>query len=198
VSLAAVLGIVGLSGTVNDLQIFHLGPLSVELARDLLGRLAEGEEFPLPPAVRDRILERIDWPTPYLLQLLFRELLTRVRYRKACLDEALVDQAYAGLLEAENRVLFNHWIERLADPFLMPQERDLRKALLRAAARDRRGTSENSVLQIRTKVAPNLDSMAVLTSLAHDGYLIRQGSRWRFNSSLLRDWWRKWQAEETD
>jgi len=193
VGLDAVLSKVGLSGTVNDLQIFHLGPLTPDLAMDLLDQLSEGEQFPLPPAVRNRILERIDWPIPYHLQLLFRAIQHRVQRQGKVLDEALVDQAYESLLAAENQMLFSHWLERLDDLLLKPQERDLQRALLRGAAKDRRGLSQNSILQINTKVAPDLNALVVLTSLARDGYLTQQDNRWRFNSSLLRDWWRKWQ-----
>jgi hypothetical protein len=194
--LDVVVKTVGLSGTINDLDSFSLGPLTAEWSRELLRRLSEGEDLALPEKVRERILEHIDWPIPFHLQLLFREVLSRAKFRGQNLDPRLVDEAYQSLLSAENYKHFSHWTERLNDPFLTPQERDLRKALLRAAARDRRGLSSNTIQQIRMTAAPDADIDAILLGLNHDGYLTFAKGRWQFTSSLLRDWWRKWQVKE--
>ncbi len=196
IGLAGVVEAAGLTGTVNDLYSFRLGPLSAELARDLLRRLSEGEGLPLPVEVVEMMLQRMDWLVPYHLQLLFQEILSSVKFRGHLLSVALVENAYQALLAAENRTYFNHWIERLEQTFT-PQERDLAKALLWAAARDRKGVSKGTVLQIRRKVAPEVNAMTVLTRLDHDGYLTSHEDRWRFTSALLRDWWHKWQVKET-
>ncbi len=188
---------VNLSGTINDLVSFKLGPLEPGEARELLRRLSKGEGLPLSESVQDRILERIDSPVPYYLQLLFREMLTRTKFHQATVDERLVDDAYESLLSAEKMMYFSHWKERLDDdPFLRPQERDLRHAFLQAAARDREGLSPGTIVQIRVAVASDIDAQAVLLALSYDGYLTRDGDRWRFTSTLLRDWWRRWQVKE--
>jgi uncharacterized protein len=196
IGLAGVVEAAGLTGTVNDLHSFRLGPLTAELSRELLRRLSEGEGIPLPADVVERILERIDWPVPYHLQLLFQEILKNVKFRGRPVDVGLVEEAYQALLAAEYKTYFNHWVERLEEAF-HPQQRDLGKALLWAAARDRNGVSQGTVFQIRRRTAPDVNAMAVLTGLDHDGYLTLHDGRWRFTSALLRDWWRKWQVKET-
>jgi hypothetical protein len=187
---------VGLSVTINDLDTFTLGPLSEGQARKLLQCLSEGEDLPLPEAVRARMLKYIDWPVPFYLQLLFREVLSRVKFRGAVLDERLVDEVYKSLLGPQMVKHFDHWKERLDDPLLPLQARALRRALLEGACKDRNGLSRSSIVQIWKKVAPNEDVDEVLLGLNHDGYLTLKGSRWLFTSSLLRDWWRKWQVKE--
>lgn len=194
--LDLVLKAVNLSGTINDLDTFTLGPLEMAEAQELLSRLSEGEGLPLPESIREKVLERVDWPVPYYLQLLFREILSRAKFRQRTVDEHLVEEAYEALLSAEKATHFVHWKERLDDPLLKPQERDLRRALLQGAARDRDGLSPSSIVQIRVSVASNVDAEAVLLALSYDGYLTRDGARWRFTSSLLRDWWCRWQVKE--
>ena len=193
--LDAVVRSVGMSATINDLATYRLGPLSDDLAHRLLQGLAEGEKLPLTAALRKRMRSHVDWPIPFHLQLIFAEVLNRVKFRGRALDEGLVDEAYAALLSPRNRSHFEHWVERLDEPVLAPEERDLKRALLRAAARDPNGLADSSIVQIRKKVAPDIAEEVILATLEHDGYLTRQGDRWRFASSLLRDWWLKWQMK---
>ena len=190
--LDAVVRSVGMSATINDLAVYRLGPLDDNLADQLLVKLAEGEDLNLAPDLRGKIREHIDWPIPFHFQLIFAKLLTLVRFRGRELDEELVDEAYASLLSAENRKHFEHWVERLDEPLLTPEERDLEEALLWAAARDPKGLAASSALLLRKRVAPEVSEEIVLASLAHDGYLVEDDKRWRFASSLLRDWWLRW------
>lgn len=192
--LDAVVRAVGMSATINDLDAFRLGPLSDELAETLLKRLSQGEDLPLTPEIRTRIRRHIDWPTPFHLQLLFAELLNLAKFHKKELSGDLVDQAYEGLLGPKNRKHFDHWTERLDEPLLTPEERLLKKNLLAAAARDPRGIVSGTILQIREQYASGCDEKNTLANLEHDGYLTYYEERWRFTSSLLRDWWLKWQV----
>ncbi len=194
--LDAVVRSVGMSATINDLAVFRLSPLDGDHADRLLVKLAEGEGLNLSVDLRRKIRAHIDWPIPFHLQLLFAELFSLVKFQKKELNEELVDEAYASLLSPENRKHFEHWVERLEEPLLTPEERDLEEALLWAAARDPNGLDESSALQIRKQIAPDISEEIILASLAHDGYLIQDGKHWRFASSLLRDWWNKWKKRK--
>jgi uncharacterized protein len=194
--LDAVLRAAGMTATINDFATFQLAPLTPIQADAFLARLGEGEELALTAEIRRRILRHIDWPIPFHLQLLFSEILRQVKFRDRVLDEALVDGAYATLLAPSNRMHFEHWVQRLDKPVLSPEEWAFKMALLRAAALDRDGVTESSIIQIGRTFAPGLKSEVVLASLEHDGYLVSNGQRWRFASTLLRDWWRKWQTLE--
>jgi hypothetical protein len=193
--LDAVVRAVGMSGTINDLDTFYLGPLTDEQAETLLVKLSEGEDLPLTPEIRQRIRQHIDWPTPFHLQLLFANLLSLVKYQGHELTVELVDNAYGRLLGLENRKHFSHWVERLDESLLTPKERELKKQLLEAAARDPHGIVPSTIVQIREQYGSGLNERDILANLEHDGYLTMHGERWRFTSSLLRDWWCKWQVK---
>ena len=192
--LDTVVQAVGMSGTINDLHVFRLGPLSPELAGRLVENLADGENLALPEVVRQEILARIDWAIPFHLQLLFGEILGQARFHGQSVDGGLVERCYDSLLSEKYRKHFNHWAERLEDPALTKPERAARKALLDAAAKDTKGISRNTVLQICRQQAPRLDPWVVVDSLVHDGYLNPVDNRWHFSSSLLRNWWLRWQV----
>lgn len=196
IGLDAVVHRVGMSGTINDLRTFRLSDLSADEADALLCALGRGEGLTLPDAVRRRILERITWRIPYHLQLMFDQLLRWTRFEGRALSAELVDEAFEALLGPESRKHFAHWEERIKDPLIAPQERDLMKALLAAAARDERGFQADTAAQVRRKIAPDEELAPVLLSLEHDGYLVEHDGRWRFASSLLRAWWLRWQVGE--
>ncbi len=109
IGLDAVVAKVGMTGTINDLITFRLGPLSSQKGADLLAELGRGEGMELDEAIRNRILSHITWRIPYHLQLFFDQLLRRVRFHGAVLTETLVDEAYEALFASENRKHFSHW-----------------------------------------------------------------------------------------
>lgn len=196
IGLDAVVNRVQMTGTINDLEVFRLGPFSLEQADRFLELLGEAEDMPLTPEVRERLLSHVTWRIPYHLQLMFSEIHRAVRFRGKALDPGLVDEAYESMLDPNKRKHFAHWDERLRDPLLAPGERDLLAALLAAAARDPAGIGLDTARQIRAEVAPTLDEEPLLLGLGHDGYLVEDGSRWRFASSLLKDWWLKWKVRD--
>jgi hypothetical protein len=196
IGLDGVVSRARMSGTIADLKTFSLGPMSEVDADGLLDILGEVEGIPLPPEIRERVLQRVNWRIPFHLQLVFSQIHRLVRFHDQELTPDLVDVAYEGLLGADNRKEFAHWEERLDAGAWSPQERDLIDAVLAAAARDPEGVSPDTLRQVRLGTAGELDETPLLLSLAHDGYLVLEAGRWRFASSLLRDWWRRWKAGE--
>jgi hypothetical protein len=81
VGLDAVVTRVQMSGTINDLETYRLGPLSAEAADRFLELLGQGEGLPLPPAIRQRIIKRLSWLVPYHVQLIFRLIHRAVRFQ---------------------------------------------------------------------------------------------------------------------
>lgn len=195
IGLDSVVARVGMTGTINDLVTFRLGPLSADKGDELLAELGKGEGLELDAGIRRRILSHIRWPIPYHLQLIVDQMLRQVRFRGATLSEDLVDRAYEALFAPENRKHFSHWEERLQDKLLEPAERDLMRAVLEAAARDPAGMDADTLVQLRNRVGQEVDARALLLALEHDGYLAETAGRWRFASSLLRDWWLRWQTQ---
>lgn len=190
IGLSSIVRSVGLSETINDLSTYRLGPLTRSQADRFLQSLGEGGGMTLSEEIRDRMLGYIDWPIPFHLQLLFRELRDFCR-RQEIKELALihVDTAFESLTSRQEPHL-EHWNQRLGR--FNRAELALVHALLKAAAKDPQGVSESTSVQIRRKVEPQADEFVVLAELCDEGYLVRDVGRWRFASSLLRIWWRQW------
>jgi hypothetical protein len=141
------------------------------------------------------MLDHVDWPIPYHLQLLFGELREQSPNPEATVQD--VDEAFSRLLGPNRRTYFEHWVERLGK---LPshEEKDLAKALLAAMAKDPNGLSYEAIQQVRHKTARFFDELKLLSDLADEGYVTETagstGKRWRFASSLLQAWWLKWQT----
>lgn len=212
IGLDAVLRRLGLSATVNDLDVVRLGPFDDRMALDMLARLADGEGLALSHEAANQILTRLgDWYIPFHLQLIFSRLRDRYALRYEEPTAAVVDKVYAEeLLNTSHRKYFAHWDERL-DSLLSPAGARLARRLLTTASGPE-GLSRDTALAIADSAAPRdaaIDERAldeVLDLLLHDGYLVSssrehggdEGGRaaLRFASALLRDWWRVFHPED--
>ncbi len=192
----------GLGSTINDLRVERLGALSRPLAVALLKRLATTYRLTLTTAVVERVLERTGWLIPYHLQLVFSALRDRASWRArggsadagevlaAPLTVADVDRAYDTLLAPQHRAYFDPWRQRL-DTELGPVDAERALALLEVIVRDPRGATEDTVQhRARAAGADQVTTAYLLDALEADGYVTREGERWRFRSPLLADYWR--------
>lgn len=190
-----------LVGTINDLTLQRLGPFTEETAVAFLKALGASERNPLPvwDAVAQAIVERVGWPLPYYLQLMFhalRELPPDVRSAGYPTVED-VDTAFAELLSPHCSSYFAHWDTRLDDQVDVAQAATAR-FLLKQICTSNRGVSRNKLLQLLLGRHPNADPEPlerelglVLDLLERDGYLHRHNSTYAFRSFLLRDYWKR-------
>lgn len=192
IGLDAVVARAGLSATINDLATYRLPPLDPARARRLVRALGEGEQLALPDAVVDRIVQVIDWPIPFHLQLVFAEVFRAHRYGAANLHPDLVDRSLAQLLEPDARKHFAHWLERIrASP---AEDQAVLRKILALAAKDPSGVGRPALAQVRFAGPQGIDLEPLLLGLVHDGYLVQDNDRYRFASSLLRHWWLRWEV----
>jgi uncharacterized protein len=182
-----------LSDAINDLQCESLGPFSEQTAQAFLTELARTYELALDRGGRDRICELAEWLIPYHLQVLFKSV------RGYCEDQGIdpsrnaVDEAFEALLSPTQRNYFDWWDERLTEELGSPHDGWIRD-LLTACARDPRGCEEATLRQV---LAGHVSDAAARTKelrwlvevMENDGYVVRQGGRYRFRSSLLRRYW---------
>jgi hypothetical protein len=191
----------GLVGTINDLQLQRLGPFAENTAVEFLMALGRSPLNPLPLSeeLARHILDRVGWPLPYYVQLMFhalRELPPHAR-SDAFPSIADVDAAYEELLSPNCSAYFAHWDTRLDDQLDVAQAASAR-FLLKQICTSPRGVSRNKLLRLILARRPEDDPEAVERDLAQlldllerDGYLMRQKNAYAFRSFLLRDYWKR-------
>ncbi|RPI84383.1 MAG: ATP-binding protein, partial [Planctomycetaceae bacterium] len=179
-----------LGKTVNDLTHMTLEPLTPDEAHVFLERLGAGARLSLDRPMRDAILQRIGWPIPYFLQILFHAL---VDLDRRPVKPADVDEAYNHLLSPESFGYFDTWRQRLETQFTAADAAACR-TLLTATCAVPQGLPRERLLDALMAAAPAADPAEVelrlarlLLVLQRDGYLISQNGQYAFRSFLLRD-----------
>ena len=189
-----------MSDTINDLHpVREFGPFTLPVAHAFIQELGIQSHFIVPDGVRERLVEKVGWPIPFHLRLLFD------RHRDYCQDQQMdpsmetLDAAYDKLI-LDRAPHMNWWDERLTDLYGDKADRHAR-TILRTAAKADSGTSLATFKSATKKNrAPGDDAEEhdrlvhdLLDALVSDGYLrIETGARtnrYVFLSPLLRDYW---------
>ena len=187
--------------TINDLDLFPLGAFTPESANLFIQKLSEGMEMPLTEEVRLCMLQRIGWPVPYYIQLLFSQMFDQYEISQTEPDKESVDEAFEALLGSKYRNRFDYWRQRLHDELGEP-EAGLATHLLNAICLDPDGATESTLGQrLKDKTTHGeqlIESMDhsemlryLLDVLEADGYLIETEGRYRFRLELLREFWKR-------
>lgn len=181
--------------TINDLHLMKLGAFAPEDADRFLVELGTSYGMELAPKVRKRLQQRVGWPIPYYLQLLFSELRQQVQEHAKTPSPDLVDRAYETLLSPSHRAYFDYWRQRLAEELGAPDD-SLALEMLALAARDPDGVARPTLdvalaEQVRDERVRRERVAFLLDVLENDGYLVEERGRHRFRSPLLREYWRR-------
>lgn len=180
--------------TVNDLTPMSLDALDANEAHAFLTRLGESNHLPLSAEVRALIIERVGWPLPHHLQIVFHALVDSGAKRA---DAAAVDAAFAHLLLPGNLSQFDTWRQRLDEQFGQ-SDAETAKDILRHLSRYPAGRKRTQVLNALMSTRKTADPGAIedqlsrlLLMLQRDGYLLEGAGRYAFRSFLLREYWHR-------
>lgn len=180
--------------TINDLVPFPIDALSRAEADRFLVDLGASNGLRLEAAVRARILERVGWPLPHHLQLVFHALRDS---DPDAVDAAAVDLAFDRLLTPAHLSQFDTWRQRLDEQFAQP-DAAAAKDILRHLCQHPQGRSRAHILDALMARRSAADPEAVEEQLARlllvlqrDGYLVEGAGRHAFRSFLLRSFWER-------
>jgi uncharacterized protein len=198
IGLDTVTARLNIADAINDLRIVNLGAFDTTTANALLQALCAAYKVQAGEAVRAHIVRRTGWPTPYYLQLIFKEL----RDVKGEVNEQHVDGAIDELLGHHNRTYFDYWRQRLYDE-LGRTDAEHAMTLLHVCCRSHEGASRSALNLALAAAIPDAAARGdrlryLLDVFQSDGYLIEIESRWRFLSPLLREYWRRRLAPPED
>jgi uncharacterized protein len=181
--------------TINDLRVIEIGPFSEETAHRFLETLGASYEITLDETIRKRICERVEWLIPYYLNLVFSEIRERCSDRDCTVSIELVDEVFEALLSPARRNYFDYWNQRLSEEFGQPRD-SWARALLAVCAADPAGATRATLKQtllrhVEEKKTRDEELNLLLDLLVGDGYIVDHKGRYRFRSSLLREYWRR-------
>ena len=183
-----------LSGTIHDLQPIELGAFTPETARAYLMGRGQFCQWTLTAETIDAVMDAVEWPIPFYLNLVFEQLRVVVAERQSSPSPELVEVALQRLMQ-HGRTHFDHWDERLSK---MLDDRMVHycEVLLGLACRETAGVAISTVdLRLSQEVTDDRQRSELLAQLLDllisDGYLVRNESIVRFRSALLRRYWKE-------
>lgn len=181
-----------LQKAINDLTTLNVEALSAEEADLFLERLGESNGLPLNQEQRATIIERVGWPLPHHLQIVFHAL---VDTGATIATAAAIENAFVHLLQPNHLGQFDTWRHRLDEQFTPAKAkaaRDILGHLCQHGEGRQRAQILNALMSSRAGADPqdveNLLS-SLLMMLQRDGYLLASDDRYTFRSFLLRQYW---------
>lgn len=178
--------------TINDLTLTSLDALSVEEADNFLDILGRDNHRPLTSEQRALVIERVGWPLPHHLQVVFHALVDSNTTAEG--TEAIGD-AFSHLLRSANLAQFNTWRQRLDEQLEKPDELAA-KAILSHLCQYPGGRRRDQILDAMMALKPSADPTetedqlaTLLAMLLRDGYLLEKEGHYTFRSFLIREFW---------
>jgi hypothetical protein len=194
IGLDTVAARLNLGDTINDLHLVSLGAFPRAVADSFLAALGANYNLGLSAELRNEVVDRLGWPIPFYLQLVFSEL------RDVCdpgveVTRAHLDQVFDGLASPAKKAYFDYWRQRLNEELGRPDS-GRAIALLNAVALAGGGTSRVTLYQVLGEHITDPDEREerlryLLDVLMGDGYLVESPDGFHFRSALLKDFWRR-------
>lgn len=179
---------------INDLTPLSLEALNADEADRFLTVLGESNGLPLTPDQRAEIIQRVGWPLPHHLQIVFHALVDAGATQSNAVP---VDAAFAQLLQPNNLSQFDTWRQRLDEQFGQSDAaacRDILRDLCLHAQGRTRAQIVNALMSTRqTADAAVIEELLarLLLVLQRDGYLLEREGAYAFRSFLLREYWHR-------
>ena len=183
IGLANIASKLNATAALNDLNVVEIPPLTFSEAKRFTTTLLKNYQVAYEADVIDYLLEKLQWLMPFFIQLVVQVLIDEYETRRKPLTKKLVDVAIDRSSTHRNHLYFVNYYTRL-EKSLLPEEAQLAKKIL---------------LEIAQQKEVPLDAFEgeataarILEMLILDGYINNNQNAYRFNSPILRDWWRKY------
>ena len=179
--------------TINDLSRLEVPPLKMDEAKELMNLLRKNVTYSLSSEQINYTLKRIEWLIPFYIQLTIQEIKNIYRDEElAEVTDKTIDKAFSEMIKQRNH--FDHWHSRLRTSF-KAEEYNFAKELLNIIS-ESETIQSNEIYNLAVKHEIENDYKNIISSLVYDGYINNNENikTYRFNSPILRMWWRKYVA----
>jgi len=174
---------------INDLNSVEMEPLNQGEAEDFLNQLLSPKGLKASDQVLKHALKKIEWLIPFHIQLVVQEI-GNLAVNGTDVSLELVDQAFENIIQVRNSNHFDHYFSRLKKQFKKPELPFVLELLDKLA---NEGTIKKTIIfDLAVKHELEEKWRHILEILVYDGYINNTGDRevYRFNSPLVRLWWK--------
>jgi hypothetical protein len=177
------------TNVINDLNIVEVPPLSRDEAADMMTKILTHYAIPISNEAIQLTLNKIEWFIPFHIQLIIQELIDVYETDEKPIDELAIEKAFDQLLKRRNNIYFNQYYERLESAFHGSEYDFVTMVLCEIAKQNELTDRKINNIAKRAKITETYESL--IDSLIFDGYIHETSKNYRFNSSILKLWWRK-------
>ncbi|MFK7982738.1 MAG: hypothetical protein AB8G86_22350 [Saprospiraceae bacterium] len=182
IGLPTIAGRLKATATLNDLNTLEIPPLSTKEASIFSKEILDNYQVQYDKRVIPYMLEKLQWLMPFFIQLVIQVMIDEFDETGKPLEKSSVDRAFNKASTHRSNLYFDNYLTRL-NKSLPVDEAEIAQLILMEIAM-------NNQMSIDTfKDLEGADS--VLEMLELDGYINSQQKAYRFNSPILRDWWKK-------
>jgi hypothetical protein len=190
-------------GAMLGIDIVSLEPFTAEAAHSYVEELFDkkliSQPFEFGDGAFEYLVKELGWLSPYHLEQVVKLVGPRLPAttlgNRPIATIADVERAFDKILQPSNRLHFAAWDEHIDKNF--PEDASHMRSILEVACENADGEIEATYLARLSKSDPAFASRQLknlLTNLANDAYLVKAGQRWKFQSGLLRRYWREYAA----
>lgn len=188
IGLDGILRREGLSALINDLVPFRLKSWDRPTATRFLKQLAQDHDLRIGDEQIGQMLDLLEDPVPYHVQLFFHELHSEADGDSSALKTEQIDNCFVDRLTGSGGTAhLDHYGTRL-ETALGAESYAAAQAVLGLACSAGGATMADIVAMAEGREGV---FRGVLNKLEFDGYVHRLGDRVVFRSNLLRTWWRR-------
>jgi len=174
-----------LSYTINDVKACKVGAYSNEEAIEYLTTIAKREDVNLTDDIRDYIINKVGWPIPFYLGIVFDA--ASEQADSAPLTLSHIEDGYSASLKTYKKD-FDLWLQRLQ---LHITKYDLHIELLKLIAIHKivdLDFIKAWKLNSEWKEMKELNLLAILDLLEADGYTVFENGVYQYRSPLVKDY----------
>ncbi len=189
IGLENIVGRINGSSLINDLVPIPITPLSHDEVKTFVGRILQESGFKFGDGVYEHLLDEIEWWIPFYFQIILDEGINILTEKSSdTITTQVIDEAITKALC--KRIYFDQWFNRLRKAYKGP-DFSFVKELLNCASTDRTILS-TKVYDLAVKYRVENTYKELVNALKHDGYINTNDDPkvYRFNSPLLREWWK--------
>jgi uncharacterized protein len=173
---------------VGDLAPIQVPPLTKVEAQKLTEKIFDKSEITFQVGAFDYLLNVIEWWIPYYFQIILDEA-SKIVHAQGASVVTIDIIGSAVKIALKQRIYFEHWFARLRKAY-KGQEFCFVKELLNLVS-EKKCISSGEVFNCAVKYNLEDSYTNLVNALKYDGYINNNSNakEYRFNSSLLRQWW---------
>ncbi|WP_289058597.1 hypothetical protein [uncultured Flavobacterium sp.] len=187
-SLNLTVGNLDSSSLINDLASVPVHPLNQEQSSNLINSVLDTYHYRITNLRSNYIINKTEWAIPFYYQLVIQEIISDIEPHEE-ITEQVIDKAFETVLEQRNDHLFEHYVKRLKRVFSEKECQFIKIFLCHLC--QHLTITKNQAINLAEGILSDGETRKLLDSLKYDGYIINQNDdKFKFNSPILRNWWK--------